>query len=81
MQGVRAPQPSRTNGPSSYSRFLGTHSNVFGLDRLEVALCGPQGTALTGECPTLVSDHGRGGTPGPIPNPEVKPPSADGTAG
>lgn len=24
--------------------------------------------------------HGRGGTPGPIPNPEVKPPSADGTA-
>ena len=27
---------------------------------------------LTAECPLLVSDHGRGGTPGPIPNPEVK---------
>lgn len=35
---------------------------------------------LTTECPSLVSDHGGGGTPGPIPNPEVKPPSADGTA-
>ena len=35
---------------------------------------------MTAECPSLVSDHGRGGTPGPIPNPEVKPPSADGTA-
>lgn len=48
------------------------------------ALCGPQGTgrgpALKTECPSLVSDHGGGGTPGPIPNPEVKPPSADGTA-
>ena len=49
------------------------------------ALCGPQGTGLearplTTECPSLVSDHGGGGTPGPIPNPEVKPPSADGTA-
>ncbi len=32
------------------------------------------------ECPSLVSDYGRGGTPGSIPNPEVKPPSADGTA-
>lgn len=35
---------------------------------------------LKTECPSLVSDHGGGGTPGPIPNPEVKPPSADGTA-
>ena len=29
----------------------------------------------------MASGHGGGGTPGPIPNPEVKPPSADGTAG
>ena len=28
----------------------------------------------------LAGGHGRGGTPGPVPNPEVKPPSADGTA-
>ena len=35
---------------------------------------------MTVEYPLLVSDHGRGGTPGPIPNPEVKLPSADGTA-
>ena len=29
----------------------------------------------------MAGGHGGGGTPGPIPNPEVKPPSADGTAG
>ena len=28
----------------------------------------------------MAGGHGRGGTPGPVPNPEVKPPSADGTA-
>ena len=33
-----------------------------------------------GERPLLAGGHGRGGTPGPVPNPEVKPPSADGTA-
>ena len=32
------------------------------------------------ERPLLAGGHGRGGTPGPVPNPEVKPPSADGTA-
>ena len=37
---------------------------------------GPSGR----ERPSLVGGHGRGGTPGPMPNPEVKPPSADGTA-
>ena len=31
--------------------------------------------------PQTASGHGGGGTPGPIPNPEVKPPSADCTAG
>ena len=36
--------------------------------------------ALKEEYPLLVSDYGKGGTPGPIPNPEVKPFSADGTA-
>ncbi len=40
-----------------------------------------RGTAPEAERPQPASDHGRGGTPGPIPNPEVKPPSADGTAG
>ena len=48
------------------------------------ALCGPQGTVgppPEAERPQTASGHGRGGTPGPIPNPEVKPPSADCTAG
>ena len=40
----------------------------------------PPGHGWTHECPVPASGHGRGGTPGPIPNPEVKPPSADGTA-
>ena len=40
----------------------------------------PPGHGWTYECPVPASGHGRGGTPGPIPNPEVKPPSADGTA-
>ena len=40
----------------------------------------PPGHGWTCECPVPASGHGRGGTPGPIPNPEVKPPSADGTA-
>ena len=47
------------------------------------SLCGPQGTGeggAAGERPLLAGGHGRGGTPGPVPNPEVKPPSADGTA-
>lgn len=41
---------------------------------------GYKGHPLTVEYPLLVSDYGREGTPGPIPNPEVKLPSADGTA-
>ena len=44
------------------------------------ALRAREKTLVIQECPLLVSDHGRGGTPGPIPNPEVKLPSADGTA-
>ena len=42
---------------------------------------GHGGTTPEAERPQTASGHGRGGTPGPIPNPEVKPPSADCTAG
>ena len=53
--------------------------------RETVTLCGPQGMAeesprRSRERPLVAGGHGGGGTPGPIPNPEVKPPSADGTA-
>lgn len=50
------------------------------------SLCGPQGTRKETlrvggtERRPPVSGHGGRGTPGPIPNPEAKPPSADGTA-
>ena len=42
---------------------------------------GRGGATPEAERPQTASGHGRGGTPGPIPNPEVKPPSADCTAG
>lgn len=82
MQGGRPPQPSGTNRPSSSA--CPSHGRSRGTRRLR-ALCGPQGTVEGGtpeaERPQTASGHGRGGTPGPIPNPEVKPPSADCTAG
>ena len=37
-------------------------------------------TTAYAECPLRVGGSGGWGTPGPIPNPEVKPPRADGTA-
>ena len=57
--------------------------------RLPRALCGPQGalrapprlTQPAPQRPPGAGGHGGRGTPGPIPNPEVKPASADGTAG
>ena len=46
-------------------------------------LCGPQGTRSPGAGGRRppVSGQSRGGTPGPVPNPEAKTPRADGTAG
>ena len=37
--------------------------------------------AAAGERPSRAGGFGGGGTPGPVPNPEVKPASAEGTAG
>ena len=81
MQARRRAQPSRTNRPSS-SPFAPSRSSARDLLGCVAwyALCGPQGARLTEECPSLVGGRGGGGTPGPMPNPEVKPPSADGTA-
>ena len=57
--------------------------------RLPRALCGPQGALRAPPRPSQpapqrppgAGGHGGRGTLGPIPNPEVKPASADGTAG
>ena len=92
MQGRRRPQPSATNRPSSSSPPCPSHTGrrgegtCFGdplsergcLERCAAPRARMGGTRR--ERPLLAGGHGRGGTPGPVPNPEVKPPSADGTA-
>ena len=80
MQGGRPPQPSGTNRPSSSA--CPSHGRSLGvLLARAVRPPGPGGHDPEAERPQTASGHGRGGTPGPIPNPEVKPPSADCTAG
>ena len=49
MQGARAPQPSRTNRPSSYLSCLILDRSDEERRLRKVALCGPQGTALEAE--------------------------------
>ena len=80
MQGGRPPQPSGTNRPSSSACPSHGRSRGVLLARA-VRPPGPGGHDPEAERPQTASGHGRGGTPGPIPNPEVKPPSADCTAG
>lgn len=82
MQGGRPPQPSGTNRPSS-SACPSSSMGGPGGSTLARAVRPPGhgGTTPEAERPQTASGHGRGGTPGPIPNPEVKPPSADCTAG
>lgn len=88
MQGVRAPQPSGTNSPSSSSSTCTT----LGLcDRESHERCATarvargDPAALTGpyrparERPARARPWRRG-SPGPIPNPEVKPAIAESTA-
>lgn len=89
MQGVRAPQPSGTNSPSSSSSTC----TALGLcDRESHERCATarvargDPAALTGpyrparERPARARPWRRG-SPGPIPNPEVKPAIAESTAG
>ena len=89
MQGARAPQPGATNRPSPSGPFtppplptvlkkVPSSSAVRPPGRLASA------TRLTQPAPQRppgAGGPGGRGTPGPIPNPEVKPASADGTAG
>ena len=88
MQGVRAPQPSGTNSPSSSSSTC----TALGLcDRESHERCAAarvargDPAALTGpyrparERPARARPWRRG-SPGPIPNPEVKPAIAESTA-
>ena len=90
MQGARAPQPGATNRPSpSGHTKRPLRSRPFSRLSLPRALCGPQGalraparlTQPAPQRPPGAGGHGGRGTPGPIPNPEVKPASAEGTAG
>ena len=89
MQGARAPQPGATNRPSpsghvkrpsAPDRSQGTPSSsaVRPPGRPE-RLPAPKQPAP--QRPPGAGGHGGRGTPGPIPNPEVKPASAEGTAG
>lgn len=89
MQGARAPQPGATNRPSpsghiqvpsapdrsQESRF----PKRCAAPRAPWSATRPQQPAP--QRPPGAGGHGGRGTPGPIPNPEVKPASADGTAG
>ena len=90
MQGARAPQPGATNRPSPSGPLTRPlRSRPFSrepfLKRCAAprAPCGrhPRLTQPAPQRPPGAGGHGGRGTPGPIPNPEVKPASADGTAG
>lgn len=90
MQGARAPQPGATNRPSPSGHIQRSlRPRPFSREPLPQALCGPQGALErlpapqqpAPQRPPGAGGHGGRGTPGPIPNPEVKPASADGTAG
>ena len=89
MQGARAPQPGATNRPSpsghvkrpsAPDRSQGTPSSsaVRPPGRPERR---PAPKQPAPQRPPGAGGHGGRGTPGPIPNPEVKPASAEGTAG
>lgn len=87
LQGARAPQASGTNRPSSsHIPSSGRHAvwarSVAGVPRRSCTLCSRQGARTEArEGPGGASDHGGGGTPGPVPNPAVKPSIAESTAG
>ena len=83
---MRAPQPSGTNSPSSSSHAYPSGCAIESHERCATArVARGDPAALTGpyrparERPARARPWRRG-SPGPIPNPEVKPFSADGTA-
>ena len=87
-------QPSRTNARGLNSRdiavldtiqegwFQGSSAQLLGTARQGTKCPSGQAlTALTQVKSSFVGDSSEGGTPGPIPNPAVKPFSADGSWG
>ena len=93
MQGRRRPQPSGADRPSSQGRIPRGAAGARSVHAISSARPGPfercaaprargdaSREAAGGRRPPA-SGHGRGDTPGPVPNPEAKPPRAESTAG
>ena len=86
MQGVRAPQPSGTNSPSSSSHAYPSGCAIESHERCATArVARGDPAALTGPYRPARARPARArpwrrGSPGPIPNPEVKPAIAESTA-
>ena len=90
MQGARALQPSRTNRPRPSAPTFGRRAGpALPTHAFRACAVRPPGRPRAPEeeghpcCerPSRAGGFGGGGTPGPVPNPEVKPASAEGTAG
>ena len=92
MQGARAPQPSGTNRPSSFSPHLPPGPRGLAARRVPTDALSPSNRCAApralesrpgqpgGRRPP-VGGHSMRGTPGPVPNPEAKPHRAESTAG
>ena len=89
MQGARAPQPGATNRPSPSGHVKGPSAPDRSQRASSSSAVRPPGRperlpALSQPAPQRppgAGGPGGRGTPGPMPNPEVKPASAEGTAG
>ena len=89
MQGARAPQPGATNRPSPSGHTIGPSAPDRSQRAPSSSAVRPPGRperlpALSQPAPQRppgAGGPGGRGTPGPMPNPEVKPASAEGTAG
>ena len=89
MQGARAPQPGATNRPSPSGHTIGPSAPDRSQRAPSSSAVRPPGRPERRPAPSLPAPQrppgaggpGGRGTPGPMPNPEVKPASAEGTAG
>ena len=89
MQGARAPQPGATNRPSPSGHVKGPSAPDRSQARPSSSAVRPPGRPERLPAPSQPAPQrppgaggpGGRGTPGPMPNPEVKPASAEGTAG
>ena len=89
MQGARAPQPGATNRPSPSGHTIGPSAPDRSQRASSSSAVRPPGRPERRPAPSQPAPQrppgaggpGGRGTPGPMPNPEVKPASAEGTAG